>query len=155
MPCYLQSLSLKPGAPLRHAPLPAKSQRFSRPRSEAGQTRELGNAGWGPGAWGTFQGRPLGPGASLRNYAQLSLGAREDTFHQISLHHSGADWLQCTRSVVVCLPESWPGNRVRRKGLPAGAERGEQEGRQGGPFAKGLSRHRAPGGVVGLWVQAN
>ena len=56
------------GAQTRATPQ-AESQRFSRPRSEAGQARSARNAGGGPGAWGTFQGRPQARGASLRNSA--------------------------------------------------------------------------------------
>lgn len=74
--------------------------------------------GLAPGAHSRGDPRPGGKFAQLG--AQLSLGAREDT----STKSRFTTWCrladEAPREVVVCLPESWPGNRVRRKGLPAG-----------------------------------
>lgn len=54
------------GRGTRHSP-GQESHHLSRPHPEAGLACSTRNAGWGPGARGTFQGRPRAPGASLRN----------------------------------------------------------------------------------------
>lgn len=68
MCCNFRVAALKPGLcrGTRHSP-GQESHHLSRPHSEAGLACSTRNAGWGPGAQGTFQGRPRARGASLRN----------------------------------------------------------------------------------------
>lgn len=129
MPCYLQSLSLKPELRSRHATPQAESSAPSPARSEAGQTRRARNAGWGPGAWGAFR-RPQARGQVCATRRPSSLGAGRLLTNL--LHHLVPTGWRGTREVVVCLPVLARKPSAPEGAACGGAERGEQEeGRAG------------------------
>lgn len=122
---HLRVVALKPRLcwGTRHSP-GQESHHLSRPHSEAGLACSTRNAGGGQAPGAHSRGDP-GPGGQVcATPRSAKAGSRGGHPHQLSLLFLAT---RCglaggePRGVVVRLPESWPGNPARRKGLPAGA----------------------------------